>query len=125
MVEGLTSLGIGKFEDGRVVERGHVLFGGKHVLAEERVGFSFVIGGIIEGLAIFIVGVFKLLCGLGDSSVHHGGDGLQMVSLHLSHRREKGIQIGRFCHVGVFLIFGDAKLLLTLGVLEQTVFLLR
>ena len=86
MVEGLTSLGIGKFENGRVVERGNVFFGGEHVLAEERVGFSFVVGGIIEGLAILIVGVFKLLRGLGDSSVHHGGDGLQMILLYLRHR---------------------------------------
>ena len=125
MIERLTGLGIGKLENGRVVERGNVLFGGEHVLAEKSVGFSFVVGGVIEGLTIFIVGVFKLLSGLGDGAVHHGGDGLQMILLHLRHGCEKGVQIGGFCHGGVFLIFGDAKLLLTLGILEQAVFFLR
>ena len=73
--EDLTGDGVGEFKDTGVIEGGGVLFGGKHILAEEGILLAVVLGAVGDGGAVVVVGVGDATADGGDGAAHHLLDG--------------------------------------------------
>ena len=124
MIQHLTKIALTKFEDAGVVESRSVFFGGQQVGAEVAVLLLFgglgsrVVGG--EGGDGGCLGASRG----GIASVFHLSQGVQMLSLYSCDAGEQLLELGVVSALRVLRVFVNAKLLLTLEVLDEGLFLL-
>ena len=116
-----------EFKNAGVIKMRSVLFGCEQVGAEKTVGFFLlIVGGVIGGgKALGNGGGSAAAVHGGHLTAFHVGERLQMASFNVGDGVEKYLELRITGALGVLGVFVDAKLLLSLEVLDKTVFLLR
>ena len=115
-----------EFKNAGVVKMRGVLFGGKQVRAEKTVGLLGLIiaGAVGRGKGLGNGGGGAAAIHSGNLTVFHAGERLQMASFNVGNGIEQHLELRIGGALGVLGVFVDAKLFLTLEILDKTAFLL-
>ena len=111
VVQHLSRLRIGKFEDARVINGRHVLLKGQHIAAKELVALLARFVTVVGASTAAIVGR-KRRGDIGHRAARHLIDGLEVASLGLSQGVKEIFQIGTAGTGGVLFVLLDTEKLL-------------